>query len=405
VNRSLTLILGLAAAAFVGTTRPALAQPAVEGRLAVSLDSFDPGAFDTERRGIVEGSLAPELAFASERGRVYYQLDGGSFNTPGDWSFFNHALGTSYRVDLGGEDRARLFLGGSASWRRNGDAWSDADYDALGGFANLELRPRGGLALRAGYRIADRSFAQLAELNQLEQDTFLSLRLNLPSRTTLIAESHFGWKSYEGETLYREVSASPAAPSGSGPGRGRAGMGPGLRATLPVLVPTGTASEHARQWNALLRVAQGLGERTGAWVQGFVRRTAGRVPPAVVATPAGFFDDGVYDDPYASDLDALSVGLKHIFAGGAQAHARGSWQTKDFTGVVALGADGLPRPGDPLRQDRIVRGGVGLFLPMPSPGAFSLGLALDYGFTRSRSNDAFYDYRTHAVGLALTVSR
>jgi hypothetical protein len=30
---------------------------------------------------------------------------------------------------------------------------------------------------------------------------------------------------------------------------------------------------------------------------------------------------------------------------------------------------------------------------------------LAYGFTRSRSNDAFYDYRDHAVGLALTLSR
>jgi len=42
---------------------------------------------------------------------------------------------------------------------------------------------------------------------------------------------------------------------------------------------------------------------------------------------------------------------------------------------------------------------------VPAPGAFALALVLDYGFTRSRSNDAFYDYRTHAVGLALTLSR
>jgi hypothetical protein len=83
----------------------------------------------------------------------------------------------------------------------------------------------------------------------------------------------------------------------------------------------------------------------------------------------------------------------------------GLWQKKDFTAVVALGATGQPLEGDALREDRITRGSVSLSLPVPSPGAFSLALALEYGFTRSRSNDAYYDYRSHAVGLALKVSR
>jgi hypothetical protein len=409
MKRQLALTLGLAAAALSVLARPAAAQPAVEARLGVALDALEPVAFESETRGTIEGSFAPELGFASQRGRVYYQLEGGSFNTPGDWSFLNHALGGSYRVDLGSAEKARLFVGGSGSWRRNGDAWSEADYDALAAFVNLELRPRSGVTLRTGYRLADRSFAQLTELDQLEQDAFASLNLNLQSRTTLIAESHFGWKSYQGEALHQDLPAaaptSPGPSSGSGDGWNGAGMGPGVRATLPLSLPTGTASARARQWNALLRVAQGLGDRTGAWVQGFARRTGGRVPPALVATPAGLFDDGVYDDPFASDLVALSGGVKQVFAGGAELQASGSWQSKDFTAVVALDATGLPLAGDPLREDRITRAGVSLSLPVPAPDTFSLALALEYGFTRSRSNDAFYDYRSHALGIALTLSR
>jgi hypothetical protein len=353
--------------------------------------------------------VVPEFGFASERGRLYYEFEGGSFNTPGDWSFLSHALGASYRVDLKDAEKARLFAGGSGSWRRNGDAWLEADYDALAAFVNFELRPRPGLTLWTGYRLADRSFAEFTELDQFEQDTFVSLNLNLPSRTTLIAESHFGWKSYQGAPLYESVTppvpSTSVASSGSTRGRGGAGMGPSMRVTLPYSVPTGRASEHARQWNAMLRVAQGLGERTGAWAQGFVRRTGGDVPPGIVATPAGFFDDGVYDDPFASDLGALSVGAKQVFAGGAELQALGSWQQKDFTAVVALDATGSTLEGGALREDRITRVGVSLALPMPAPGAFSLGLALEYAFTRSLSNDAYYDYRSHAVGLALTVSR
>lgn len=409
MTRSLTLILGLVSVALWAQARPANAQPAVDARLAVALDALSPSAFESERRGTIEGTLTPELSFASQRGRVYYEFEGGSFNTPGDWSFVSHALGASYRLDLKDAEKARIFAGGSGSWRRNGDAWLEADYDALTAFVNFELQPHPGLTLWTGYRLADRSFAQLTELDQFEQDTFVSLNLNLRSRTTLIAESHFGWKSYQGATLYESVTppspSTSAASSGSTRGRSGAGMGPSVRVTLPYAVPTGTAGEHARQWNAMLRVAQGLGERTGAWAQGFVRRTGGDVPPGIVATPAGFFDDGVYDDPFASDLGALSVGSKHAFAGGAELQAQGSWQKKNFTAVAALDATGLALQGGALREDRITRGGVSLSMPMPAPGAFSLGLALEYSFTRSRSNDAYYDYRSHAVGVALTVSR
>ncbi len=397
LSRPAALILGLVAGALSGLSQTAAAQPGIEARLAVALDALKPGAFASETRGTVEGSLTPEFGFASERGRVYYEFDGGSFNTPGDWSFLAHALGASYRLDLADPDKARLFVGGSGSWRRNGDAWSEANYNALAAFANFELQPRPDLTLWTGYRLADRSFAQLTELDQFEQDTFVSLNLNLQSRTTLIAESHFGWKSYQGETI--------VATFDSGRGRGGAGMGPGVRAAVPLSITTGSSSEHARQWNAMFRAAQGLGERTGVWAQGFVRRTGGDVPPAVVATPAGFFDDGVYDDPFASDLGALSAGVKHVFTGGAELLASGAWQRKDFTAVVALDATGQPLPGDALREDRITRAGVSLSLPMPSSGALSWALSLEYGFTRSLSNDVYYDYRSHAVGLALKVSR
>ena len=407
MSRSLTLILGLASAVFSALAQPANAQPAVDARLAVALDALNPSAFASESRGTLEGAVVPELGFASQRGRVYYEFEGGSFNTPGDWSFVSHALGASYRVDLKDAEKARLFAGGTGSWRRNGDAWSEANYDALAAFVNFELRPREGLTLWTGYRLADRSFDQLRELDQFEQDTFFSLNLNLRSRTTLIAESHFGWKSYQGETRYESVTpTAPSSPSStSGRGRGGVGMGPSVRVTLPSSVSTGTTGENARQWNTMVRVAQGLGQRTGAWAQGFVRRISGDVPPGLLATPAGFFDDGVYDDPFASDMGALSLGAKHVFAGGAELQAQGSWQKKDFDAVVALDATGLALEGGALREDRITRGGLSLALPMPAPGAFSLGLALEYNFTRSRSNDAYYDYRSHAVGLALTVRR
>ncbi|HJS58070.1 MAG TPA: hypothetical protein VKA01_08205 [Vicinamibacteria bacterium] len=407
MNTRLSSIPGLALAALGCLARPAHAQPAVEARLGVALDAVEAGAFEAETRGTIEGSFAPELGFASQHGRVYYHLDGGTYASPGDWSFLSHAVGASYRLDLNDGEGTRLYLGGSGASRRNGDAWSEADYDALTAFANLELRTAPTMTLRTGYGLAQRWFAEIAELDQLEQDVFASLNVNLRTRTTLIAESHVGWKTYAGETL--RVALPPLAPSSVSPdsGRGRGSMGPVARSTLVTEVPVGSTGEQARQWNLLLRVAQGVGERTGIWAQGFARCTGGRVPPTIVATPSGFFDDGVYDDPFASDLNALAGGFKHLFAGGFEVQATGSWQEKAFTNAVALDAAGLPLPGDPLREDRITRGGVRLSLPAlaSESGVSSLALALQYGYTRSHSNDAFYDYRSHALGLALTFSR
>jgi len=53
-----------------------------------------------------------------------------------------------------------------------------------------------------------------------------------------------------------------------------------------------------------VRAAQSLGERTGLSLQYTWRTVFGSVPPVVVSTPALFFEDGVYDDPYASDASA-----------------------------------------------------------------------------------------------------
>jgi hypothetical protein len=182
-------------------------------------------------------------------------------------------------------------------------------------------------------------------------------------------------------------------------------MGFGTRLARPALPAAGDAARQARQWNGLIRVAQGLGDQTGVWIQGFVRRTAGRLAPAIVDTPAGLFDDGVYDDPYASELAAIAVGARHILAGGAELQASGFRQDKDFKAAVALDAAGRPLAGDPLRVDRITRGTLGATIPLAGPNAFALAVTLEYGFTRSRSNDAFYDYSDHAIGLALTLRR
>jgi hypothetical protein len=162
----------------------------------------------------------------------------------------------------------------------------------------------------------------------------------------------------------------------------------------------------AGQLTWLVRAAQSLGQRTGLSLQYTRRSVFGSVPPVVVTTPALFFEDGVYDDPYASDASAARAVLKHAFAGGAEAAIEGYRLDKDFVATVALDEEGEPRPDGALRADTVWRAVAWARMPVLGgrTGALSLALEMGWEYTRHRSNDAFYRYDAHAVRVGLSAA-
>jgi hypothetical protein len=410
-------LLALAATAASLAPRPTAAQARFDAAIGSALQSLNSPALGTsESQSTLAGGAAAGLDFLAGRAYAGYGLDAGSYASPGDWSYRLHRLDARYRVDLSAS--TRLHFGSAAALRRNGAGWQDADYDAIGGFVNLETKPAARLTLRTGYRLDRRTFDSLPSLDQTEHAVFASLLANLPSRTTLIAEASGGLKGYRGDpALPADPGADEHVPAqtgegGGASGRGRGGpgapgtggMGPSSRPTLPSA--TGGNADRAGQFTLLLRVAQSLGERTGLSLQGSWRGTGGSVPPALVTTPAGLFDDGVYDDPFASGLVAAQLRLKHVRPGGGAVEAGLRRFRQAYTAALALGADGLPLGGDSLREDQVWRADASAEVPLfPSrSGVFDLRLQLGYAYTQSRSNDAFYDYRNHAGGITLAVS-
>jgi hypothetical protein len=125
----------------------------------------------------------------------------------------------------------------------------------------------------------------------------------------------------------------------------------------------------------------------------------------MVVTPALFFDDGVYDDPYASEQRTASSTLTQVFARGDSIEAWGSWSRKAYTATPAYGLDGEPLDGEPLRRDRLWRAGAAwthALLP-DRTGPVAVDVVLRYGYTRHASNDLYYNYRSHVVGVSVTV--
>jgi hypothetical protein len=345
-----------AAAAFLLAPGRAGAQVYFEARLQPSLESWETS---DDAQGAVSGSAAAEYQFAGQRGRLFYGLDAGTYATPGDWSYLEQNAGVTWTL---GSDRRRLYLGARGTVRRNGLDWSAADYKGALAMANVELGLGAQAKLRFGYSLAGRDFTGLPELDHVEHDGFASLLVNLPSRTTLLGEAHLGAKSYSGAV-------------------------------------------RANQLTWLGRVAQSLADRTGLSVQVSGRLRSGTVPPVLVSTPPAFLDDGVYDDPLASDAVAVRAALKHVLQGGAVLEAEGWWQRKDYVATLAVDAMGLPRVPDTLRLDESWRGQLRASIPIWTERTGPVGVTLDlgYAFLDRSSNDAFYDNSSHGVFAALSL--
>jgi len=384
----------------------ASAQPSVSSSVGGTFASYGDGTAASTRRQDVAATAGFEHLFSNERGRVYYDLDGGTFDSPGDWSYYVNTAGLTYRFGSEDTDARRLYLNGSFVLRKNGDAWAAADYSALGGGLNGELHPKANVTFRTGYRADYRRFSDMSALTQFEQRAFASILANLESKTTLIAEVNVGAKFYDGRVLLDPISVTvPEAPSGTTRGRGM-GMGPALRGTTAWLLPQAQAqSGTAGLVSGLFRAAQSLSDRTGVHGQVAIRTTFGAVPPGLVTTPAGFFDDGVYDDPFASDAVSGQGGLTRAFASGAELEALVNFADRRYTSTPALDAGGNELPGSPLRQDRVWRGGVVWSQPIlgSRTGKAELSLDLGYRFIASSSNDVFYDYTSHGFALGFSV--
>lgn len=381
------------------------AQPSASVTIGGTYASFREGATAAAPRQDVGGAASVEHLFRNERGRVFYDLDGGTYEGAGDWSYWLHSSGVTYVLGGGGATDRRLYFNAAVTLRKNGTAWAAADYAAVSAGVNAEFHPRDGMTARTGYRLDRRSFADTSALTHVEHSAFSSVLVNLESRTTLIGELQLGAKSYAGQLpLDPTVVATSTAATGVMFGQGR-GVGPGLRVTQPMLTLSQSQSGAAGRASAIVRVAQSITDRVGAYAQASVRTTFGDVPPGLVATPAGFSDDGVYDDPFASHAATAQFGMTAESAGGARLQGLGSWSDRRYTSTSAVDVNWLDLPGSPLRRDRVWRGSAVWSQPVLTArtGAVALSIDTGYRFVRSRSNDAFYSYTSHSVGLSFSV--
>jgi hypothetical protein len=394
--------IGVALLLVAAASTHAAAQPGFTVTLGRAHNAFSDGEATDSEQTTTAAVLAEQYSF-DERLRLFYSLDSGSFTTPGDWTYLEHAAGTSWRFGAADESRPALFVGATGTWRTNGVSWTAADFRGFGAFANVEWRPRPTGVMRAGYSLDIRNFAEVDELDQVEHDIFSSFLANLPSRTTLIGEVHVGAKSYKaGARVESGIASGSEARGGAGTGRGPGSwLGEGTAGAISVAQGSGSAARVL----LLGRVAQSLSDRAGLSLQYSRNISSGAVPDALVVSPVLFVDDGVYDDPFASNARNWRAALK-VLGRGMQVDVVGLLSRKDYREMPAISGDGQPLADAALRADRIGQVGVSWTLPALTRGASPIRVRpnLEYWLTRRRSNSEPFNYESHAAAVAVVVS-
>jgi len=389
----------------------AAAQPSFSVTFGRAMNALSPtDSVTVDDRRTIGAAVEAEQKLAGERLRLFYSLDAGDYTTPGDWRYYENIGGATWQVRPQQPTGVAVFAGADALWRTNGTSWAAADYRALGLFLNTEWKPSQTRTVRAGYRADLRAFPDMPELDQVEHEGFGSALVNLQSRTTLVGEIRVGAKRYD---VLDSTGQEPAAPtpvvpgtSGSAWSRGRGAHASGIVMSTPSYSSTGSVGGTAGQVTLLGRVAQSVTDRTSVSLQYSRRDSYGALPTAVVTTPALFFEDGVYDDPFASDAGALRVSMKHLLRNGMEVDGMGVWVRKDYRGTAALDADGFAVPTGDLRADRIWQAGASWTMPVlrERTGPIGFDVFIDYRYTRHQSNDAFYNYKSHAFGIGVSMA-
>jgi hypothetical protein len=347
---------------FVGLALAAPAPCIAQISWSISADhAWDNAGTDTSSGTAQVNGASVSLERLSPRFRLFTDADLGDYAMPGSWAYLLDESGASLHFQPG-NGSMHVYTGGRASVRVNGDAWGNRGFRGVGGFANAEWSPREEVSVRGGIRVDQRWFPDAAEFEHAE-----------------VPSSRAGGSACPHARPHREPRARVkryASPAGA----------------------------HAVRVDWLARVAQSLTERTGAFVQVNGRNAGGDQPSYLLETPILFFDDGVYDDPFAHDLSGISAGVTHLLPGGAQLSGTVGSRTRDFANVMALDADGNDLPW--LRQDEIAQAGIHLRLPLhATAGGVSTSATLGYEWTRSTSTDPRYTYGAHRVLVAASLAR
>ena len=302
-----------------------------------------------------------------------------------DRNFIMNNTGLNKSIKISEKSNSNINLGGNWTLRINKDDYNYYNYSQLSGYANFQIFSDIVL-IKGGYSYRWRNYQNWPDLSNHLHNIFFQLNKSFPTRTTIIAETSFGNKSFTGQDLFSTIGTS---------GRGHGRWTDGTTTT------TNTISEQlsTSQVNIVLRLTQSLHEKAGIYFQ-YRKQISIDDSTSYRNFDDYYQDDELFDDPFTYESDSYSTQLTLMLPKSTKLLIGGSLSSKNYISEPAYStADDTVGIGE-LRLDNQTNYFIDLSktLSINKNWINSIKLNLYYSHTFNESNSYWYNYKNTSLG-------
>jgi len=378
----LALALGLGTIHMAG-----LAQFSALVEYAAGLDDNIYLSPDKEGDLINDAELTLEYTLKDTATTFYYNVNYLAYSRNEERNVLLNKAGIRYIRDFGEDRQHWLYLGSYVQHRDNTDDYFYYDYLQAYAYSNFRFRINKTF-LRAGYNFRYRRYGNIMELTNYQHYTFVQMSRSFQTRTTLLMEADWGFKSFYTST----VTTTSSTGTGNGPGGS-------IEYTI-----TEEQIPSMSHLVVLFRIAQSLHDRVGIYVQ--YRGQFSMNDDSWINSESFYQDEELFDDPFSYTSNGLSSRLTVILPGSLSIRAGGGIHLKDYISEKSYTSeDDYPASGDlrhDIRSNAYIR--ISKTWDLKPAWIDSVNPYLNYSFVNNQSNSYWYDYNYHFLTLGVRLT-
>jgi hypothetical protein len=305
-------------------------------------------------------------------------------NTSGR-NFLINNFGINKSLQISEKLNSNFNLGGNWTLRINKDDYNYYNYSQLSGYANFQILSDIVL-IKGGYSYRWRNYQNWPDLSNHLHNIFFQLNKSFPTRTTIIAETSYGNKSFTGQDSFSTIGTSS-----HGHGRRTGGT----------TTTTNTISEQlsTSQVNVVLRLTQSLHEKAGIYFQ-YRKQISIDDSTSYRNFDDYYQDDELFDDPFTYESDSYSSQLTIMLPKSTKLLIGGSLSSKNYISEPAYSTEEDTMGIGKLRFDDQTNYFIDLSktFNINKDWANSIKFNLYYSYTNNESNSYWYNYKNTSWG-------
>ena len=308
------------------------------------------------------------------------------YKNTSDRNFLINNTGFNKRIKIAENSNSNFNLGGNWSLRVNKTEYNYYNYSQLSGYSNFQLLTD-IILIKGGYSYRWRNYTNWPNLSNHLHNAHIQLNKSFPTRTTVIAETNFGNKSFTGQDSFSTIGTS-------GRGQGR-----WMDETVTNTASTISEQLSTSQIKFTIRVSQSLSEKAGIYLQ-YRKQISIDDETSYRNFDDYYQDDELFDDPFTYESDSYSSQLTIMLPKSSKLLIGGSIASKNYIGEPAYStAEDTVGIGE-LRLDDQINYFIDLSKTfyIKKNWAKSIKFNLYYSHTNNESNSYWYNYKSTSLG-------